>query len=190
MKRYYAGIGSRETPDWICDYFVLLSKFLTNKGYILRSGHAKGADQAFERGCDEIDKSKKEIYLPWNGFEGSASKLIVKDKKAFKLANKFHPYWHNLSQGARKLQARNSHQVLGLDLNTPSNFIACWTKNGKGSGGTGQALRIGKHYNIPIFDAGKYANLNEIKINLKLFLEENTDIFNLKGVIFNGLHRA
>lgn len=60
-----------------------------------------------------------------------------------------------LKDGAKKLQARNSHQVLGLDLNTPSDFIICWTKGGKGIGGTGQALRIAKAYNIPIFDCGE-----------------------------------
>lgn len=96
--------------------------------------------------------------------------------KAFEIAEKFHPYWHNLKQGARKLQARNSHQVLGWNLENPSDFIICWTKNGSGKGGTGQALRIAKHYNIPIFDCGKYDNLNDIKTNIKLFLKENTKL--------------
>lgn len=75
-------------------------------------------------------------------------------------------------QGARKLQARNSHQVLGLDLETPSEFIVCWTKNGKSSGGTGQAIRIALDYGIPIFDAGKYNNIEKCKEELKKFLVE------------------
>jgi len=109
--------------------------------------------------------------LPWRGFEGSASTLIVKDKRAFEIAEKYHPYWHNLSDGAKKLQARNSHQVLGADLNTPSDFIICWTKNGKGSGGTGQALRIAKAYDIPVFDAGKYDDFMECVTGLKEFIK-------------------
>lgn len=51
-----------------------------------------------------------------------------------------------------KLHARNCYQVLGADLRTPTQFVICWTPRGSGEGGTGQALRIAKAYNIPIFD--------------------------------------
>ena len=33
-----------------------------------------------------------------------------------------------------------------------SKFVICWTKNGKGTGGTGQAIRIAKGFGIPVFD--------------------------------------
>jgi hypothetical protein len=172
---YYAGIGSRETPSDILCYFEKVSAFLARKDFVLRSGHAKGADQAFENGCDKA-KGKKEIFLPWKSFEGSISDLIVKDIKAFEIGEKFHPNWNRLPDGARKLQARNSHQVLGWDLNTPSSFIICWTEGGWGQGGTGQALRIASHYNIPIFDAGSYSDVDSIKLYLKSFLVDNTDL--------------
>lgn len=167
--RYYAGIGSRETPKEALNIFEIIGEYLANQGYTLRSGHAEGADQAFENGCDKVT-GLKEIYLPWSRFQGSDSKLVVKDLGAFEIAEQFHPYWHNLKEGAKKLQARNSHQVLGQDLNTLSDFIICWTKGGKGSGGTGQALRIANHYNIPVFDAGMYKDIEEIKKELKHFL--------------------
>ncbi len=169
---YYAGIGSRETPLEILNVFDDLGYFFAEKGFILRSGGAIGADQSFEKGCDRKN-GKKEIYLPWMGFENSDSTLIVKNLKAFEIAKKFHPYWHNLSQGAQKLQARNSHQILGRDLNTPCQFIVCWTRNGKGNGGTGQAIRIAKHYEIPIFDAGGYDDIKKFKSDLYKFLKEN-----------------
>ena len=169
---YYTGIGSRETPIEILKLFTQIGKFLANKNYILRSGHAEGADSAFEYGCTMVN-GQKEIYLPWKGFGDSDSKLIVKDNKAFEIAEKFHPYWHNLSQGAKKLQARNSHQVLGQDFNTPTRFVICWTKKGKGQGGTGQAIRIARYYNIPIFDAGSYSDIEEVEKEFKLFLVEN-----------------
>lgn len=168
--KYYAGIGSRETPGEVLDVFIILGKFLAKHNYILRSGHAPGADITFENGCDIVN-GKKEIYLPWSRFEGSNSNLIVKDDRAFEIAEKYHPYWARLSQGARKLQARNSHQVLGLDLSTPSNFVICWTKNGKGTGGTGQAIRIAKAYNIPVFDFGKYKDIEEGKNEFKIFFK-------------------
>lgn len=175
MKYYYAGIGSRETPQEVLELFSSLANFLVRKDFILRSGGAKGADSAFELGCDKRN-GEKEIYLPWKGFEGSDSDLIVNDIKAFDIAEKYHPYWHNLKEGARKLQARNSHQGLGKDLETPSTFVICWTKGGKGSGGTGQMIRIAKAYNIPVFDAGKYENVDEILVKLRKFLMENTHL--------------
>jgi hypothetical protein len=169
---YYAGIGSRETPINILNLFTQLGKYFAKNNYILRSGHAEGADSAFEYGCD-MASGKKEIFLPWNGFGGSNSEYVVNDPKAFEIAEKYHPYWHNLKQGGQKLQARNSHQVLGWDLETPSKFVICWTRNGSGSGGTGQAIRIANAYNIPVFDAGKYKDIDQIKVEIKKFFEDN-----------------
>ena len=167
---YYAGIGSRETPLNILNLFEKISCYLGNDNFTLRSGHATGADQAFERGCDKAN-GKKEIYIPWKNFEGSNSNLILNNPEAFKIGEKYHPYWHNLKDGARKLQARNSHQVLGKDLNTLSKFIVCWTKNGKGQGGAGQAIRIAKAYNIPIFDAGGYKDIDDFRVELFEFVK-------------------
>ena len=169
---YYAGIGSRETPNEILKVFEDIGYFLAQSSFTLRSGHAVVADMAFERGADKA-KGKKEIYLPWKGFEGSTSDLVVNNPNAFETAEKFHTHWHNLKDGAKKLQARNSHQVLGQDLNTPSKFVICWTKGGKGQGGTGQALRIGEAYGIPIFDAGSYKDINEFKLDLYRYLIDN-----------------
>ena len=169
---YYAGIGSRNTPEEILDVFKSIGSYLATQGMILRSGAADGADHAFEMGCDTM-KGQKEIYLPWKGFNHSSSNLIVSEGKAFEIAEKYHPYWSNLKDGAKKLQARNSHQVLGQDLNTPASFIICYTKNGKGEGGTGQSLRIAKDYGIPIFDAGTYNTVEKFKNELWKFLKEN-----------------
>ena len=179
--KYYAGIGSRETPIEICNMFEKIGEFLADKGYILRSGHAQGADQAFERGCDKVS-GKKEIYIPWKGFENSNSSLYTQTQEAFELAEKYHPYWSRLSQGAQKLQARNCYQVLGRGLDLPfaidetdaeSEFIICWTKKGKGAGGTGQALRIAKDNCLPIFDAGLYGDIEEVKTKFNEFYKEN-----------------
>ena len=168
----YVGIGSRETPSDIQKLFAKVATYLSEMQFVLRSGGAKGADKAFEVGCDMVN-GLKEIYLPWKGFEGSDSNLIVDDIKAYEIAEMYHPYWHNLSQGAKKLQARNSHQALGLDLNSPAKFVLCWTKNGKGSGGTGQAIRIAKAHDIPVFDAGCWNDVDDAKKELNYFLIEN-----------------
>jgi len=154
MTNYYAGIGSRKTPPDILNIMELIGIELARKGFVLRSGGAAGADSAFERGCDSV-RGKKEIFLPWAKFNNHEG-IVGPSPEAFKIAAKFHPAWNRCSRYARILHARNSHQVLGYDLKTPSKFIICWHQ---GTGGTMQAVRIANHYKIPVF------NLNEMKLS-------------------------
>lgn len=145
--------------------------WLSRKNFILRSGHADGADSAFERGSIKAG-GEVEIYVPWAGFNGSHSTYILKeDDGAYEIAEKFHPYYSKLSQGAKKLQARNSYQVLGHDLNTPSAFVLCWTKDGKGGGGTGQAIRVAQHYSIPVLDFGKFKEVSDMRAAFNQFIK-------------------
>lgn len=141
----YTGIGSRATPFAVLRIMTRTAKNMAFLGYTLRSGGAAGADTAFEKGAGDA----KEIYLPWLGFNGNQSLLLPSDE-AFEMAAKFHPAWHNCDERARQFHARNCHQVLGQDLKTPTKLIICWTLAGADGGGTGQALRIAKAYDIKI----------------------------------------
>lgn len=149
MRPAYAGIGSQSTPEPVLDLMTRLARRLCARGYVLRSGGAKGADTAFEAGSTV---GASEIYLPWPRFRGHASELCHPKDAAFELAQKFHPAWHRCSIAARKLHARNVYQVLGPDLDSPSVFVLCWTVDGQATGGTGQAMRIAKAYDIEIFN--------------------------------------
>lgn len=151
--KYYAGIGSRDTPNNILQIMQSIGATLATQGFTLRSGGANGADKAFEIGCDSV-KGSKEIYLPWKGFNNNTSKYYNVSSEAIELASKFHPAWNNLTKPVQLLMARNCYQVLGLDLNTPVEFVICFTYKGKGLGGTGQAIRLAKYFNIPIQDLG------------------------------------
>ena len=62
--------------------------------------------------------------------------------------------------------ARNMHQVLGLTLDVPTDFIVCWTPDGKASGGTGQALRVAKDFSIPIYNLKNADDLECLKEDL------------------------
>ena len=142
---------------------------MAKQGYILRSGGADGSDNAFEIGCDRAN-GKKEIYLPWKNFNSNKSNLIFDDDiEAINIAKKYHPAYNGLSQGAKRLIARDSYQVLGKDLKTPSKYIICYTD---GTGGTSQALRIAEdiQINIPIFNLYHYKGPNDVLINFKEFL--------------------
>ena len=145
----YTGIGARKTPKGIISTMLSVSRLLDRKGYTLRSGGADGADSAFEEGATLV---KPEIYLPWPGFNGRTSIYTKPKPETFDIAKIYHPRWDKLSSAAQKFMARNVHQVLGWDLVTLSDFVVCWTNNGGAVGGTGQALRIARACNIPIYN--------------------------------------
>ena len=79
---------------------------------------------------------------------------------AYGLAEHVHPAWNSCSQGARKLHARNAYQVLGSNLETPADFVICWTPDGcetpetrtRRTGGTGQAIAIARLANVPVIN--------------------------------------
>lgn len=151
--RFYAGIGSRETPPECLHLAGSLATRFREAGWILRSGHAPGADQAFERGAGAI----AELFLPWKGFERDtplSAGLVLREPKrsAYEVAARYHPAWENLLSGARALHARNCHQILGTHLDNPVTLVVCWTPEGKEVGGTAQAMRIARAKDIPIYN--------------------------------------
>lgn len=166
----YAGIGSRETPAHILSLMQRIGAELARNGFTLRSGGADGADTAFEQGAVSVQyngaRAGTEIFLPWEGFNGRKYGIVPfkyesddyeaseKYNEALNIAAKYHPNWNACSKGAKQMHTRNVAQVLGYDLLKKAEFVVCWTPNGKGGGGTGQALRIAKAYNIPVFDLG------------------------------------
>lgn len=150
VRPSYAGIGSRITPPSVLARMRDLAGALEARGFVLRSGGARGADTHFEVGVH--DRNNVEIYLPWPGFRGHWSPRCYVTAEALALAARFHPNWSACSREAKLLHARNGYQVLGPDLASPSKFVACWTADGEASGGTGQAIRIANAHNIPVFN--------------------------------------
>ena len=152
---FYTGIGSRETPKFIGAYMTHAAQVLDSVGYILRSGAANGADTFFEQGA-----KNKHIFLPWKGFNKNASTRYQISDEALALASEHHPAWDKLSEPARKLMGRNCYQVLGVELDTPSDFVLCWTPDGCEShlkrtsktGGTGLAISLASKLSIPIYN--------------------------------------
>jgi hypothetical protein len=173
--KVYAGIGSRETPVHIQEIMSRFASYAEGLGFLLRSGGANGADLAFERGVS--DPANKHIYLPWHGFNGCVGREYIyewpdaqTETLAIQMASQVHPNWSACSQGARKLHTRNVAQILGSNLDQPCNVVVCWTPNASGKGGTGQALRLAKELNIPIFDLGVEDYVEQCH-RLKIFVE-------------------
>jgi hypothetical protein len=147
MPRFYTGVGSRRAPPSVEGRFKEIVLRLSELDYVARSGAADGPDTWVERYAKE-----SQIFLPWKGFSHHPSTLCEPSLRAYEIAALVHPAWERLSSPARALHARNAHQVLGLDLKTPSDFVVCWTPGAKIVGGTATAIRIAQRHGIPVFN--------------------------------------
>jgi hypothetical protein len=166
----YAGVGSKKTPTPILKIMWELGKALARDGTILRSGHAEGADMAFETGFIDAG-GRPEIYLPWASYnEHLRANAVPKGvyrpiqetgcmDEALEIASTYHPNWGACSKGARLLHARNVFIMLGYTLSVPVKCVVCWTPEGKVRGGTGQALRMAQKLDIQIINMGNAYDL-------------------------------
>lgn len=159
----YTGIGSRETTLEENMIMISLGKELATKGWTLRSGGAGGSDLAFEEGCG-IAKGKAEIFIPWKLFGTKIvnpnSKRYIPNESSYNTArdylidNGIIPWFDRMKQGARKLHARNYHQVLGTTNIKSDIMIYCADddKNGVPKGGTRTAILLARSFNIPTYN--------------------------------------
>ena len=168
-NKTYAGIGARYTPIDQRYEMQSAARNLGRMGFTLRTGASWGADSAFEAGAGPYTI---ELYLPWEGFnskKGSTVKLTEPTPDALELAAQYHPAWHNCNETAMLLHGRNSHILLGPNLDDPVRFVLCWTYAGYARGGTGQTIRLANAHNIPVFNMGSMS-LDEISEQIEPLL--------------------
>lgn len=159
---FYAGVGSRDTPRETLEIMEGAARALSEARMTLRSGRARGADQAFGNGaCPPFAPRAR---------RGGAELFDPKDvtrKSALRVARAFHPAPERIgltpgaplpapgeASVAARLMARNLFQVIGKGCDQVSAATACWTEGGRGGGGTGQAIRISRALGVPVFDLG------------------------------------
>jgi hypothetical protein len=146
---------------------------MTHGNWKVRTGEAKGSDNAFRESCTRGDVF---CYNP----------SLIKDQKcdlninntpsfanfpqAMDIAARHHPMWDRLNDSIKKIMTRNVYQVLGHDLKTPSEMLICYTHDGRykstaaSTGGTGQAIRIAIEYGIPVFNIKNDEHINALNI--------------------------
>lgn len=171
-------VGSRDTPDVAQDRLTTFARAVQDNGGVGISGGAPGADQACENGI--TDPYSKEIFLPFSNFNGVKNGVGVyvldqlhsrHQEAAREIASRFHPNWtavENKGQATVKLMTRNVFQNLGTELKTPSDLVVMWAKGTRNCvvnkdsrnrifdvpGGTGLAVRLAHHLEIPILHIG------------------------------------
>jgi hypothetical protein len=166
-NKFYAGIGSRDTPEHIQNLMREIATLLERRKYTLRSGGALGADLAFEGG---VIKNKeifyKESYRINDGYYVEYDDYDL--EFATKILKQYHPSYKPggskiKNKAAIALLTRNTFQIFGVGTVTEnSEFVICYTQDGAetvttyDTGGTGQAIRIAYDYGIPVYNLKNY----------------------------------
>lgn len=171
MTKIITVIGSRTIT--ISEFNTLkdIVKYYSERGYIVRSGGAEGADYA-------ATKAKRpQIYIPWEGFnylyhDGKtifSLPYLNNNKFAEEVVKKIHPAPSKLTSAAWKLHMRNVYQILGDRGDTVSSAVFfCADEDSKGnvSGGTRTAIEIARSLNIPTYNIRNqdfnWRDINEI----------------------------
>ncbi len=199
MRKYYTGVGSRQTPFYILYMMSEIAIILEKKGYVLRSGCATGADAAFEDVLED-PKNNAEIYIPNKGFPfkmGTIFKnhyIIPEERfgtgidglycKATRLIHNYdiHKGWKYCKPHIMKLHNRNMFQVLGIDLKSKSDFNVCYTRGKellytdttRDTGGTGTSINASDIYKVPLFNLSYTPHYRR----LQGFIKENKHLIN------------
>lgn len=161
MVNHYAGIGSRKTPDDILYIMKEFARRMAREWWVLRSGGAAGADQAFETGCD-MAPGKKEIFKSGDAADWSYEEAVEHIPENRPPFNLWKPY-------TRGLIARNMMQILGPKGDDPVKFVICWTPADiKDGGGTGYAIRCAVSRKIPVYNLHDESILNRFRKALDL----------------------
>jgi len=147
------GVGSRSTPSEVLAQMEAIGVWALENQVAVRSGHAEGADWAFEKGAQEYCIA----YLPWPSFNdhliSQARRVVYRSTpESQALVTQTHPAPEKLSQGAWKLHGRNTWQVLGSQLSVPSRALVCWTPKGAEVGGTATAIALAQAHQIPVYN--------------------------------------
>lgn len=147
----YAGIGPRKTPQATLEIMTHVGIQMEKYGFLLRSGGAIGADQAWAKMV-----SRKEIFIPKQKRYGQQGIVVDPDSLAYLTAQEIaasqHRKWHDLDDFSKKLFTRNVFILLGEDLSMHADLVLYGDNKRVTQGGTGHSLRVARMYGIPCFN--------------------------------------
>jgi hypothetical protein len=171
----YACIGGRpfseKNPTGLTPAQLLICEkiggYIAEQGYIVDSGNAPGADQAYGKGVNRVNPALLHLHLGWKGFEERAVRdgnvihlLEDLDEKTFDFYTETARYYRKngfagLRQGGIKLMTRNSSIVMPPPTLEPVTRVIAFPGAKPGGGGTGQGMRIADGKSIPLSDISK-----------------------------------
>ena len=158
FKGWFAGVGSRDTPEDVCKLMQKLAVVFYALGYGLSSGDARGADRAFWEGallspfyrkigariylCDEWVRGRKAD--PKNFFYNA--QRFPTFEKAKQMALEARGSFHGLDDWGINLHSRNVMQIHGASLQDKVEYLVYWAipvgKTERVKGGTNTSLQL------------------------------------------------
>lgn len=158
LYKPYAFVVNDEIPKEVMERIAELFKRLEDMEYTMRVGGMKGPDE-YAESCVK----KKEVHLPWRGFNDKESKFTWTSERAVAVAKMFHPAFDSMKKGVQTFLAKNARLILGDKVNSPALFLITWTEDGAESsrektsrtGFAGHPIAIASALGIPIFNFGR-----------------------------------
>ena len=167
-----AAIRQKLPPQEILDIMTEIGARVKNGDGWVRTGHCKGADQAFSQGASKSSV----VYLPWENFNAkmlmhtdhvmSLEQVRRFDREAHKVAMhsvyKYHPAYKGLGDITKKMLAVSYLQILGLKGKLVD-AVVCWTenyKNGRPKGVASQTVRIAEDCGIPVINLSIFISIS------------------------------
>lgn len=155
----YVGTGNKDTPPDVIAKMKKWAVLLEKHGYTMRSGGMEGAEDAFENAVEV----KKEIHLPWRGFNNKESKFTFTTDQARALARQTHESFDTAPPAIQTFLAKNVRMIMGKNLNSPALFVIIWSEDGAErlseksprTGNMGHVVSIASRLRIPVFNFAK-----------------------------------
>jgi hypothetical protein len=171
LYKPYVITGNKEAPDHILQAMKGIVEDLEQQGFTMRSGGMEGPEDYVEKVA-----TKKEIHLPWKGFNDKESPFSFTTPAAKELAGKYHSGFDGLKPAIQTFLAKNVKMLMGKDLKSPALFMVVWTEDGAEtlqeksvkSGNTGHAIAVACSLPIPVFNLAKPDGERRLRDYLKL----------------------
>lgn len=146
---------SKDAPESLLPLIKQIAELLNDRKYTIRIGGNKDFDEYFEK-----EALKKEIHLPWRGFNEKESKLTFNSDQAMHLAKLHSPVFDTLPNAVKAIITRNVRVMLGKDLKSPALFTIIWSPDGCEhnknrsikTGNVGILVSLSSLLRIPVFN--------------------------------------
>lgn len=120
--KYYTGTGIVQVSKSMKETILAIAKYLSDQGYTLRTGLSKGMDAAFIEGSDSVS------LFTYEGENTNGADAFICEETDFIKRDLKENYLTlgALTKVARQRVVRSYYELLGEDLNTPSEFLVCY----------------------------------------------------------------
>lgn len=151
----YAATGNQNPPPEVLSRIESVVRRLNQMGFTARTGGFEGVEEAVEK-----TSAKKEVHLPWKGFNDKESKFTWTKERATSVARMFQPGFDALKKPVQTFLAKNARLILGDSVASPALFLIVWTEDGCNTikrrnaqtGFAGHPIAIASALGIPIYN--------------------------------------